>query len=97
MKLELDVFVKTLATAEEQATFTPPEVSDYVLKNIYEPMLRDEDVLFADLDFDAFSDEDLDDLENMIEQCDSVERKLKSLNSVFCKSMPVTRLEKAFC
>lgn len=97
MSVDLNCLVDLLCTVEEEPSFTPPEVSDYVLRHIYEPLLRGESVLFSTLDFDAFDPEDLLQLEYRIGEIERVFRRLANLSLVFCEAIPVSLRKKAFC
>ena len=97
MKLDLNAIVEELMETEEMPTFLVPEVSDYVLTHIYEPLLRGETLRFSDLDFDAFGNSDLSDLETMIDARGQMKARLCSLNNTFCKAGAVSVQKRAFC
>lgn len=95
--IDLMQMVKKLRTAEEEQTFTPPPISPYVRQHIYEPLLRGEQVLFADLDFTAFTDDNLDELEQHISLLIQNTSRLETLNEVFCRRDPASVARRAFC
>lgn len=97
MNVDLSGLVAELKDAEEAKTFVPPEVSEYVIQRIYGPLLRGEKVRFAELDFTAFSDEDLHDLERRIDASEYEYRCLANLNLVFCEAAPISTAVRAFC
>ena len=97
MSINLDVLTQNLLEAEDAKTFTPPQVNDYVLRHIYEPLLRDETVCFAELNFKAFCNEDLRALANFLEACGAVEQRLATFSQKLCNAPPVSRLVRAFC
>lgn len=89
--------VEKLRGAEGEQAFTPPEVSPYVLRHIYEPLLRGEEVLFADLDFTAFDEDDLRGLAGYIDASVRSTSALITLNGVFCRKEPASLTRRAFC
>ena len=97
MKIDLKELARSLAEAEETPTFRFPEVSDYVLKHIYEPLSNEEPVLFAELDFDAFDESDLNALVEWINAQCSTYNRLCNLNGYFSKAVPVSVTARAFC
>lgn len=97
MNIELERLVAALSSCEREETFTPPPVSDYVVKHIYEPFQRKEPILFEELNFEAFDGTDLWELE---EWCTSMERahdRLCELNKIFCAAVPISVAKRAFC
>lgn len=96
-RLDLSRLVELLRATEEQETFSPPPISDYILQHIVEPLLRDETVLFSQLDFTAFSEEDLDMLESYCYARGETEHQLSGINSVFCQAPPVSLGSRTFC
>ncbi len=97
MELKMVEFVEALQKAPQQPTYVPHPVSEYVLKHIYEPMLRDEAVRFETLDFHAFTSDDLHDLDVLLCEMDQMQERLVKLNNVFCSGKPIPHPEKSFC
>lgn len=97
MNIDLKLLALGLMEAEEEKTFPLPPINPYVLRHIYEPLLRDETVRFSELNFAAFDDSDLTDLETMLEECGDTERRLASLNGLLCGAPPVSVSVRAFC
>ena len=78
MKIDLSKLVQELAVLPH----TPVEhneVSAYVLTHIFAPLREKHKVMFADLDFSAFTEEDLDALRGMLS--DEEERLNRLLRS----------------
>ena len=97
MKIDLKELARSLADAEGTPTFRFPEVSDYVLKHIYEPLSREKPVLFVELDFNAFDESDLNALEGWVNaQCNAYDH-LCNLNGYFSNAAPVSVTARAFC
>ena len=97
MKINLRELAEALAAVEGKQTFTFNTVPDYVLKHIYEPLSRGEPVLFADLDFEAFSDEDLNVLDDWVNEQQYAFSRLCKLNEHFSNAVPVSAAARAFC
>ena len=97
MKIALELLVSELKAAEEEKTFEPTPVSEYVVKHILEPMLRDEIVLFAELDFSKFSGEDINAMGESVARNGQMWAYLVKLNRVFCEAPPVSVPTRAFC
>ena len=97
MHIEPSGLIAALKEAPEGQSSPPGEVCDYVLEHIYRPLLQDELVFFADLDFEAFTIEDIDDLNQWLEQRERTTSCLCKLGMVFCNAAPVSRTGRAFC
>lgn len=96
-EIDISVLAGALRTAPDSPTFIPPSVSPYVMEHIYEPLLRGERVLFSELDFSAFVDGDLDDLEGMVYKSNESYERLQRLGMVFRKAAPVSLTRRTFC
>ncbi len=97
MKIDLRGLAEALACVGKEQTFDFPVVSDYVLKHIYEPLSKDEPVLFADLDFEAFNEEDLRFLADWIDEQEHAFNQLCRLSEHFSSAAPVSAAVRAFC
>lgn len=97
MEIDLSALAAALTETDEGATFEPYPVSEYVMRHIYEPLRRDEPVLFAELDFTAFDAEDLAELRSAAESWDSETAALTKLNKVFCDAEPISAAVGGFC
>ena len=97
MHIEPSELIAALKEAPEGRSSPPCEVHDYVLEHIYRPLLRNETVFFADLDFEAFTIEDIDDLDQWLRRRESAVRCLYELEGRFCSAAPVSRPGHAFC
>ena len=95
-KIDMKLLLRQLAGTEESCyEFTP--VSDYVMEHIFKPLLADQEVSYAELDFTRFSGSDIADLENMLEERGRQRNRLEQLNRVFCKAEPISVKRRAFC
>lgn len=97
MRIEPGGLAAALKEAQEEPTLSPYEVSEYVMEHIFKPLRQDKPLLFADLDFDAFTDEDIRELEIWMERQTHMERILADLSNIFCTAEPVSRPGRAFC
>ena len=97
MHIEPSGLIAALKEAPEGQSSPPCEVCDYVLEHIYRPLLRDKPVFFADLDFEAFTDEDVWSLRGWIEQREKIAYRLSDLAKIFRSANPVSRTGRAFC
>ena len=75
----------------------PYEGNSYVMEHLYMPLRQDLPLCFAYLDFDAFSDDDIQELDHWIEEKQNVENRLISLGHIFCAAQPVSRSNRVFC
>ena len=62
LKIDLSMLLKGLEALPHTPTPKPKKVSPYVLTHILAPLKNDDCIRFADLDFEAFSEEDIDSL-----------------------------------
>ena len=75
----------------------PKKVSPYVLTHILDPLKTDDYVRFADLDFGAFTEEDLDDLRDALSAAEDRQYRLNRLCGTFCNSEPKAAAQRKFC
>ena len=97
MKIDLNWLTESLNAAKEGKSHAPLESCDYVKEHIYQPLLRGEQVLFSELDFDAFCTEDLWELDRWIEETENIHYRLCRLNLKFCEAVPVSLAKRAYC
>lgn len=96
MEIEVKKLAEQFRRSEEEP-FEDVYVSPYVMEHIFKPLLRDERLHFADLDFSRFDQEDLTDLCNYVGKRDSYHENLCSLNAIFCAAVPTSARTRAFC
>ena len=58
MKIDLSKLLKGLEALPHMPVPEPENISPYVLTNILAPLRKDDCIRFADLDFEAFTEED---------------------------------------
>lgn len=75
----------------------PYEGNSYVMEHLYMPLQQDLPLCFAYLDFDAFSDDDIQELDHWIDEKRNVKNRLISLGHIFCAAQPVSRSNRVFC
>ena len=97
MDLDLKHFASIIQQTDVESDIDFPLVSDYVIKHIYEPLRRDEKVRFAELDFEAFSEEDIHELNELMEAYSHIEHRLIQLSRRFCETETSTVQHRAFC
>ena len=62
MKIDLSMLVKELTALPHTPSPKPKNVPPYVLTHILAPLKNDDCIRFADLNFEAFTEEDIDSL-----------------------------------
>lgn len=97
MELDLKHFAESIWQTEIKSDIDLPVVSDYVMQHIYEPLRRGETVRFKDLDFDAFGEEDLQELNELMEAYSHLEHTLVQISKKFCETASCTVHHRAFC
>ena len=97
MKIDLSKLLKGLEALPHTPTPKPKKVSPCVLTHILEPLKTANYVSFADLDFGAFTEEDLDDLRDMLSASESRQYRLNCLCGTFCNSEPKAAAQRKFC
>ena len=88
MKIDLSKLVKNLNALPHMPVPEPENVSPYVLTNILAPLKNDDCIRFADLDFEAFTEEDIDSLYSALSDAEDREHRLNRLRSIFDHSKP---------
>ena len=97
MDLDLKHFASIIQQTETKSEIDFPIVSDYVMKHIYEPLRRGEKIRFADLDFHAFGEEDLRELNELMEAYEHLEHRLIQISRHFCETASRAVRYRAFC
>ena len=97
MKIDLSMLVKNLNALPHMPVPEPENVPPYVLTHILKPLKTDDFVSFADLDFGAFTEEDLDDLRDALSVVEDRQYRLNRLCGAFCHSEPKAASQRKFC
>lgn len=97
LKIDLSNLLKGLEALPHTAAPKPKKVSPYVLAHILKPLKTDDFVSFADLDFGAFTEEDLDDLRDALSVVEDRQYRLNRLCGAFCHSEPKAASQRKFC
>ena len=97
LKIDLSNLLKGLEALPHTAAPKPKKVSPYVLAHILKPLKTDDFVSFADLDFSAFTEEDLDDLRDALSVVEDRQYRLNRLCGTFCNSEPKAAAQRKFC
>ena len=97
MHIDASGLVAALKEAPEERMSPCQAVTEYVMEHIFAPLRRNEPVFFADLDFEAFTDEDIWSLRGWIEHRERIAYRLSDLAKIFCGAKPVSRTGRAFC
>ena len=88
----LQSFLSAKPTLSEEIT-----VSDYVMTHIFEPMLHGVFPKFSELDFDAFDEQDLDQLRSLVADRAHQTYRHIAINRKFCETGPVSTTQRSFC
>ena len=83
MKIDLSMLVKNLNALPHMPAPEPENVPPYVLTHILDPLKNDDCICFADLDFEAFTEEDIDSLYSALSDAEDREHRLNHLRSTF--------------
>lgn len=97
MKIDFSMLVKNLNALPHMPVPKPENVPPYVLTHILAPLRKDDCIRFADLDFEAFTEEDLENLYRALAETEDKEQRLNHLCSTFCNSEPKAAAQRKFC
>ena len=97
MKIDLSKLLKGLEALPHTPTPEPENVPPYVLTNILAPLKNDDYIHFADLDFEAFTEEDLENLCSVLSEADACQCQLIDLCSIFEASEAKAAVQRKFC
>ena len=97
MKNDFSMLVKNLNALPHMPVPEPENVPPYVLTHILAPLRKDDCIRFADLDFEAFTEEDLENLYRALAETEDKEQRLNHLCSTFCNSEPKAAAQRKFC
>lgn len=97
MNIKLDRFCLLLKGAEEEKNVDQSEISPYLLEHLLYPFLLGKDVRLNDLDYNAFSLSDLDDLFHHVSDMETACNKIQNKTQRLFKSDPAVRPTRAFC
>lgn len=97
MKIDLSNLLKGLEALPHMPVPEPENISPYVLTNILAPLRKDDCIRFADLDFGAFTEEDIDSLYSALSDAEDREHRLNRLRSIFDHSKPKAAAQRKFC
>ena len=97
MEIDLSKLLKGLGALPHMPAPEPENVPPYVLTNILAPLKNDDCIYFADLDFEAFTEEDIDSLYSALSDAEDREHRLNRLHSIFDHSKPNAAAQRKFC
>ena len=97
MKIDFSMLVKNLNALPHMPVPEPENIPPYVLTHILAPLKNDDCIHFADLDFEAFTEEDLDNLRDMLSTSENRQYRLNCLCGTFCDSAPKAASQRKFC
>lgn len=97
MKIDLSKLLKGLEALPHTPVPEPENVPPYVLTHILEPLKTDHAVSFMELDFESFTEEDLENLCRALAETEDKEQRLNHLCSTFCNSEPKAAAQRKFC
>lgn len=96
MELDFSSLLQSFMTAKPN-TLEEITVSDYVMTHILEPMLYGVFPKFSELDFDAFDEHDLDQLQSLVTDRAHQTCRHIAINRKFCETDPVSTMQRSFC
>ena len=97
MKIDLSILAKELTLLQHTPAPEPKNVPPYVLTHILEPLSAGKPVRFADLNFEAFDENDLNSLCDALFETEDRADRLKHLWSIFYRSEPKAAAQRKFC
>ncbi len=97
MKIDLSMLVKELTALPHTPSPKPKNVPPYVLTHILGPLSAGKSVSFANLNFEAFDEDDLDSLYDMLAEIEDRTDRLEHLRSIFCCAKPNAAVQRKFC
>ena len=97
MTIDLSNLLKGLEALPHMPVPEPENISPYVLTHILAPLKNDDCICFADLDFEAFTEEDIDSLYGALSEAEDREHRLNRLRSIFDHSKPKAASQRKFC
>ena len=97
MKIDLSKLLKGLEALPHTPVPEPENVPPYVLTHILEPLKAGVHVSFAELDFEAFTEDNLDSLCQVLSEAEARQDGLVRLRSTFCASKPKAAVQQKFC
>lgn len=97
MKIDLSKLMRALEALPHTPPPKPDNIPLYVLTHILAPLKNDDCIRFADLDFEAFTEEDIDSLYSALSEAEDREHRLNHLRSTFDHSNPKAAAQRKFC
>lgn len=97
MKIDLSKLMRALEALPHTPLPKPDNIPLYVLTHILEPLKTDKAVSFMELDFEAFTEEDLENLCSVLSEADACQCQLIDLCSIFEASEAKAAVQRKFC
>ena len=97
MKIDLSKLLEELEALPHMPVPEPENISPYVLTHILEPLKTDHAVSVMELDFAAFTEEEIDSLYGALSEAEDREHRLNHLRSTFDHSKPKAAAQRKFC
>ena len=97
MQIKLDRFCSLLNEAEKEKSMDDSEVSPYLLENLLYPFLDGKDIRLNDINYDAFTISDMNDLFSYVSDAETIFTMTQGKAERLLKSSPASRPARAFC
>ena len=97
LELDLDLLSRNLVKAADEPAAPVEDVSPYLLEHVLNRALNGEPVSVADIDFDAFEDDDVEMLEDHYDKLVDAGRDIRQFAVNLIKTTPVASAVRAFC
>lgn len=97
MKLDLKLLSTYFLQTRESPAVSTERVSEYLLEHFLKPYVREEKLVYGDLDFDAFDDDDLRVLWRYCEAMEETGNKLSCISVALSRAVPEACRRRTFC
>ena len=97
MELDLKLLSRNLVHAPDGPAVSSEGVNPYLLERIFTPAMNGQAVRVADIDFDAFGEDEIDVLAGYYDQLDQMSRRVREFAVALAGAVPTAGAARAFC
>ena len=97
MKINRKVLCREFQHAPAEETVSTEGVNSYLLERVLRPTLRGDPPKLRDIDYDAFDEEDIDELSAYYERMWRASEKLQQFLTAVASVVPVPSRDRHFC
>ncbi len=97
MRLDLKLLSKRFSQKKEEPPISQEGVNAYLLEEVLAPVLHHNNIYLQDIDFTAFDEDDVDELENYYGRLHDTAQRMDQFVQTVARTQPAASSIRSFC